>query len=62
MAEGAKRYSEMSNVGTAKYIVNFHDGIKKHSDGSDFFDIRIFKNKEEKNKFINDLEEKGYRP
>lgn len=62
LEEGAKRYKEMSNVGTAKYLVSFHDGIKKHNDGSDFFDIQIFKNKEEKNKFITDLEGKGYRP
>ena len=62
LEEGAKRYKEMSNVGTAKYVVSFHDGIKKHNDGSDFFDIQIFKNKEDKTKFITDLEKKGYRP
>jgi riboflavin synthase len=62
MAEGAKRYRETSNVGTSKYVVSYHDGIKKHNDGSDFFDIEIFKNKEVKNKFITDLEKKGYRP
>jgi hypothetical protein len=62
LEEGAKRYKEMSNVGTAKYVVSFHDGIKKHNDGSDFFDVEIFKNKEEKNKFITDLDRKGYRP
>ena len=62
LKEGAKRYKEMSNVGTAKYVVSFHDGIKKHNDGSDFFDVEIFKNKEEKNKFITDLDRKGYRP
>ena len=62
LEEGAKRYKEMSNVGSSKYVVSFHDGIKKHNDGSDFFDIQIFKNKEEKNKFIIGLEVKGYRP
>jgi len=62
MAEGAKRYKEMDNVGTSKYTVSFHDGINKHNDGSDFFDMKIFNNKVEKNKFITDLEKKGYRP
>jgi len=62
MAEGAKRYREMDNVGTSKYTVSFHDGVKKHNDGSDFFDMKIFNNKEVKNKFITDLEKKGYRP
>ena len=50
-----KRYNLMHNIGKAKYVVNFHDGIKKHKDGSDFFDIRIFKNKLKCNCLINDL-------
>lgn len=55
-----KRYNLMHNIGKAKYVVNFHDGIKKHKDGSDFFDIRIFKNKLKCNCFINDLISTGY--
>ena len=35
------------NVGSrrARYLVNFHDGLSVHKDGSDFFDVRIFTNK-----------------
>jgi hypothetical protein len=51
----------MDNVGTAKYLVNFHDGISKHQDGSAFFDIRIFKNKKSKERFINELHQNGYK-
>ena len=50
----------MSNIGRAKYVVNYHDGIKKHNDGSDFFDMAIFKNKKKLNAFINDLYRDGY--
>lgn len=57
---GEKVYDEMMNVGKSNYVVNFHDGEKKHKDGSPFFDIAIFKNKVEKDKFVKDLESKGY--
>jgi hypothetical protein len=50
----------MYNVGKCKYVVNFHDGISKHKDGSNFFDIRIFKNKILMNKFIKELLKDGY--
>lgn len=46
------KINEMQNVGKAKYIVNYFTG-KKHEDGSDFYDIRIFKNKKLKNRFVN---------
>ena len=39
-------------IGRVKYSINFHDGIKKHNDGSDFWDIKIFKNKVDFNKAI----------
>ena len=55
-----KRFYEMQNVGRSKYVVNFHDGEKKHSDGSDFYDIAIFSNKREKYKFVKGLLTKGY--
>jgi len=50
----------MYGIGKAKYVVNFHDGIKKHNDGSDFFDIAIFKNKKKLNAFVAELKNKGY--
>lgn len=39
-----KNFSEMQNVGMAKYVVNYHDGEKKHKDGSPFYDIKILEN------------------
>lgn len=55
-----KDYKIMFNVGKAKYLVNYHNGIKKHKDGSNFYDISIFKNKKDLNAFIKELEEQGY--
>lgn len=54
-------YSIMTNIGKAKYVVNFHDGIKTHPDGSQFFDIAIFKNKMKLADFIKELVSKGYK-
>lgn len=55
-----KRFYVQYNVGTVKYLVNYHDGIKKHSDGSDFFDISLFNNKKKLAKFIRNLKNNGY--
>ena len=55
-----KTYYIQYNIGEAKYVVCFHDGIKKHTDGSDFYDIKIFKNKKELNIFTDNLERVGY--
>lgn len=54
-------YYEQQNIGSVKYIVNFYDGVKTHQDGSKFYDIRIFKNKIKKDKFIQELTAKGYK-
>jgi len=48
------------NIGNAKYVVSFHNGIKLHKDGSEFYDIKIFKNKKKTLKFISDLKKEGY--
>ena len=56
-----KLYNTTFGVGTAKYVVNFHDGIKRHKDGSRFYDIRIFSNKKGMEKFIKELEKEGYK-
>jgi len=58
---GKKRYYEQHGIGTVKYVVNFHDGKSKHKDGSDFFDIKTFKNKKKMEIFINDLKRQGYK-
>lgn len=43
------------NIGTSKYVVSYSNGIKKHPDGSDFFDIKIFKSKIKAYEFYNKL-------
>ena len=58
--EGKKRYNVMYGVGSSKYTVNFHDGKSKHKDGSDFFDIKTFRNKKDLAKFVNTLSKSGY--
>jgi hypothetical protein len=50
-----KRFHTQDNIGKAKYTVSWHDGIDKHKDGSDFFNLRIFKNKKLRDKFICEL-------
>lgn len=55
-----KRFNTMTNIGRAEYVVNYHDGIKKHADRSDFFDIAIFKNEKKFNEFIQSLINDGY--
>ncbi len=57
-----KRFTEMYGVGSSKYVVSFHDGIKTHKDGSEFYDIAIFKSKVRKNAFIKELTDKGFTP
>ena len=55
-----KTFNQKYSVGKAKYVVNFHDGVKTHKDGSPFYDIAIFKNKPDLAKFIKQLESEGY--
>lgn len=55
-----KRFYIQNNIGMAKYLVSYHNGEKKHNDGSDFFDIAIFKNKKKLAKFILDLRSNCY--
>ena len=50
--EGKKRYNQKDGVGKSKYVISYHDGKKKHKDGSDFFDIQIFRNKKDLAKFV----------
>ena len=55
-----KRFNIMYNIGKAKYVVNYHDGTMIHPDGSDFFAIKIFKNKKDLAAFIKELKTDGY--
>lgn len=57
----SKEYYVMENIGHAKYTVNFHDGVSTHKDGSEFYDIKIFKNRPSMEAFIRELERKGYK-
>ncbi len=59
--EGQKRYNQKDGVGKSKYVISYHDGKKKHKDGSDFFDIQIFRNKKDLAKFVNTLHKGGYK-
>ena len=56
-----KIFYTQNNIGHAKYCVSCHDGIHKHPDGSDFYDIAIFKNKKKLNVYINNLLSNGYK-
>ena len=55
-----KQYNITYNVGKVKYLVSFHDGEKKHKDGSNFYDIACFSNKKKLNKFVAELLNEGY--
>jgi len=55
-----KTFYIQNNIGKAKYVVSYHDGIKTHSDGSEFFDVAIFKNKKKMETFVNGLRKIGY--
>lgn len=56
-----KMFHVQYNIGKAKYVVNYHDGIKIYSDGSPVFDVSIFKNKKDLFKFIAKLHNEGYK-
>jgi len=40
-----KLFNIQYNIGKAKYVINYHNGISKHSDGSNFYDIAVFTSK-----------------
>lgn len=56
-----KNFNLMSGIGRAKYVINYHDGVKIHKDGSPFYDISIHSNKRKANKFCSELKSDGYR-
>ena len=51
----------MRNIGASKYVLNYHDGEKKHDDGSDFYDIEISNNYKNIKRKIAELKKLGYR-
>ena len=60
VTEGKKRFRQQNGIGKSKYTISYHDGVKKHKDGSDFFDIQIFKNQKDVDAFRNALLQKGF--
>lgn len=56
-----KMFNAMCGVGKAKYVVNYHDGVKRHNDGSECFDIKIFTSRKAMDAFTNELEKDGYK-
>lgn len=55
-----KTFNTQANIGRVRYVVNFHDGVKTHKDGSAFFDTRCFSNKRKQDAFIRALRRAGY--
>jgi len=55
-----KKYYVQQNVGKVKYLLSFFDGVSKHLDGSDFYDIRTFKSKRELAREVKKLLAEGY--
>ena len=56
-----KKYNMQFNVGKAKYVINTYDGVKKNKDGSEFYDIHIFKTKSDLDEFQRKLIKDGYK-
>lgn len=56
-----KQFNIQYNVGKVKYLVNYHNGIKLFDDGSMFFDIATFTDKEKFKVFKESLIMKGYK-
>lgn len=56
----AKTYTYRQNVGKARHVISYHDGLKTHGDGSPFFDVRIYSRKRDAQAFVRSLEAQGY--
>jgi len=61
MSISNKVFYTQYGIGTSKYSVSFHDGEKTHKDGSEFFDLKIFKNKKRLAEFTSKLVAEGYK-
>ena len=57
---GKKKFNIQYGIGKAKYVISYHNGRKKHSDGSNFYDIKIFKSKVSLERFKKNLLKRGY--
>lgn len=55
-----KTYKVNPQIGKAKHSISFHDGEKTHPDGSQFWDIKIFRTQKQKINFEKSLIKQGY--
>ena len=55
-----KSFNIRENIGKCRYVVNFHDGVKTHRDGSLFFDVQIASNKRTLKQVVKALKADGY--
>ncbi len=46
------KYKIQRNVGKAKYLLSYYNGINQHKDGSEFWGIKIFRSKKKLDSFI----------
>ena len=53
-------YNVREKVGKANHVVSYHDGIKKYTDGSKFYDVHICNTKVNLAKFLKELAKQGY--
>ena len=54
-----KVFYQQNNIGRVRYAISYYNG-KKHPDGSDFYDIKIFSNKKDLEVFRTKLLTEGY--
>lgn len=55
-----KNYYIQCGIGRAKYVINYHDGISKYKDGSNFYDLHICSTKKSLKQFTDNLVRMGY--
>lgn len=56
-----KKFMVNSQIGVTKHSISFYNGVSTYDDNSEFWNLRIFKNKRDMKKFIKQLEDKGYK-
>lgn len=59
-AQTQKEYNTLT-LRRGQHTVNFFGGVKRHPDGSKFFDMRVFKNKRDADSFEKDLKKQGFK-
>ena len=60
MSTQKKVMKQEFNIGRAKYVISYHDGISTHRDGSPFYGIRIFHNVRKFRTAIREMKQEGY--